>query len=129
MAEAVGAPTHQLLFHIANAVLLFVLLCRMTGALWRSGLVAALLRLHPLHVESVAWGGGPEGRFIRLRYSNTLWKSRTSIGMRQVHTYFNFADVVTSPHMLWANPFPDSRWISYQPVRFDLSVQKLHISV
>ena len=27
----------------------------------------------------------------------------------------NFADVVTSPHMLWANPFPDSRWISYQP--------------
>ena len=42
-------------FHAANTVLLFLLLLRMTGALWRSALVAALFALHPLHVESVAW--------------------------------------------------------------------------
>src|ERR1019366_5136949 len=42
-------------FHIANALLLLLLLRRMTGALWRSALVAALFALHPLHGESVAW--------------------------------------------------------------------------
>jgi protein O-mannosyl-transferase len=41
--------------HAVNAVLLFLLLFRMTGALWRSAFVAALFALHPLHVESVAW--------------------------------------------------------------------------
>jgi len=45
----------NLLFHIANALLLFSLLKRMTGALWRSAFVAALFALHPLQVESVAW--------------------------------------------------------------------------
>ena len=42
-------------FHIANTVLLFFILFRMTGALWKSAIVAALFALHPLHVESVAW--------------------------------------------------------------------------
>ncbi|HEY6007578.1 MAG TPA: tetratricopeptide repeat protein [Geobacteraceae bacterium] len=41
--------------HGIDTVLLLVLLHRMTGALWRSVLVAALFALHPLHVESVAW--------------------------------------------------------------------------
>jgi len=42
-------------FHIANTVLLFLLLRRMTGAHWGSAFVAALFAVHPLHVESVAW--------------------------------------------------------------------------
>jgi tetratricopeptide (TPR) repeat protein len=48
---------HQvnLLFHILNTLILFVVLQRMTGAMWKSGFVAALFALHPLHVESVAW--------------------------------------------------------------------------
>jgi tetratricopeptide (TPR) repeat protein len=50
-------PHHltNVLFHIGNTLLLFLLLRRMTGAVWRSGTVAALFALHPLHVESVAW--------------------------------------------------------------------------
>ncbi len=41
--------------HAANAILLFVLLLRLTGGLWRSAIVAAVFAVHPLHVESVAW--------------------------------------------------------------------------
>jgi tetratricopeptide (TPR) repeat protein len=45
----------SVLFHVANVVLLVLLLNKMTGAVWRSVIVAALFALHPLHVESVAW--------------------------------------------------------------------------
>ncbi len=45
----------NLLLHIANILLLFIVLKKMTGALWQSAFVAALFALHPLHVESVAW--------------------------------------------------------------------------
>ena len=50
-----GHHLTSLLFHTANAVLLFLLLKRLTAALWPSFFVAALFALHPLHVESVAW--------------------------------------------------------------------------
>ena len=45
----------NLAFHALNGVLLFLVLKRMTGAFWASGVVAALFAVHPLHVESVAW--------------------------------------------------------------------------
>jgi tetratricopeptide (TPR) repeat protein len=45
----------NLFFHMANTLLLFLVLHRMTKALWQSAFVAALFALHPLHVESVAW--------------------------------------------------------------------------
>jgi Flp pilus assembly protein TadD len=41
--------------HIANALLLFAVLKKMTDSLWPSAFVAAAFALHPLHVESVAW--------------------------------------------------------------------------
>jgi tetratricopeptide (TPR) repeat protein len=53
--NAGGHHATNVIFHTVNTLLLFVLLREMTGALWRSALVAALFALHPLHVESVAW--------------------------------------------------------------------------
>jgi len=50
-----GHHATSLVFHIVNTLLLFGLLTRITGALWRSAVVACLFALHPLHVESVAW--------------------------------------------------------------------------
>jgi hypothetical protein len=45
----------NLLFHVMNTTLLFLILHRMTKKLWPSAFVAALFAIHPLHVESVAW--------------------------------------------------------------------------
>ena len=45
----------NLLLHLANTLLLFLVFHRMTRALWPSAFVATLFAVHPLHVESVAW--------------------------------------------------------------------------
>ncbi len=53
--HAGGHHVTSVLFHAANAVLLFLALNRMTRRCLPSFLVAALFAWHPLHVESVAW--------------------------------------------------------------------------
>ena len=50
-----GYHVTNALLHAVNTVLLLLALTRATGNLLRSGFVAALFALHPLHVESVAW--------------------------------------------------------------------------
>lgn len=45
----------NVVFHAANAALLFLVLLRLTGAVWRSAAVAAIFAWHPLRVESVCW--------------------------------------------------------------------------
>ena len=50
-----GHHLTSLLLHLANVLLLFAVLRRMTGSPWRSAAVAALFAVHPTHVESVAW--------------------------------------------------------------------------
>lgn len=51
----VGHHLTSLVIHVANSLLVLIVLQKMTGALWRSALVAILFAIHPLHVESVAW--------------------------------------------------------------------------
>ena len=53
--EAKGHHRTNLVLHVANAILLLLVLARMTGAFWPAAFVAAVFALHPLHVESVAW--------------------------------------------------------------------------
>lgn len=53
--EAGGYHQTNLILHLANVLLLFFVLRRMTGSVRRSAFVAALFAVHPLHVESVAW--------------------------------------------------------------------------
>ena len=45
----------NVLLHALNSIGLFLILRTMTGSIARSGMVAALFAVHPLHVESVAW--------------------------------------------------------------------------
>jgi len=50
-----GHHLTNLMIHLANTLLLFWTLYRMTGTVYRSALVAAFFALHPLNVDSVAW--------------------------------------------------------------------------
>ena len=52
-----GYHLTNLLLHVVSSLILFMIFHRMTGSFWRSGFVATLFALHPLHVESVAWIG------------------------------------------------------------------------
>ncbi|MHC4333142.1 MAG: tetratricopeptide repeat protein [Planctomycetota bacterium] len=53
--KAGGHHLTSLILHIANSLLVFWVLRRATGAIWRSALVAALFALHPFNVDSAAW--------------------------------------------------------------------------
>jgi len=50
-----GHHRMNLIFHVLNVLLLFSILNRMTGAFWKSAVVAGLFAVHPLQVEPVAW--------------------------------------------------------------------------
>jgi len=63
----------SLVLHWINSLLLFLVLSRMTGALWRSALAAALFALHPLHVESVAWAAERKDVLSTAFWLLTLW--------------------------------------------------------
>ena len=45
----------NVLLHLVNSLLLFFVFQAMTGARWKSFVLAILFALHPQHVESVAW--------------------------------------------------------------------------
>lgn len=71
--NAAGHHLVNLLLHIANTILLFLLLKWMTGSLWPSAFVAAAFALHPLHVESVAWIAERKDVLSTFFWMLTLW--------------------------------------------------------
>jgi Flp pilus assembly protein TadD len=78
--NAGGHLVVNLLVHVSNTLLLFLFLKRVTGASWRSAIVAALFALHPLQVESVAWA---------IERKNTL---STFFGLLSLLAYARYAE-------------------------------------
>jgi Flp pilus assembly protein TadD len=104
-----GHHTTSLLLHIINSVLLFLVLCRMTGTVWKSGFVAALFALHPLNVESVAWVAERKNVLSTLFWMVTIWAyiryaERPGLG-RYLLVLLSFALGLLSKPMLVTIPF------------------------
>jgi tetratricopeptide (TPR) repeat protein len=68
-----GHHATSLALHVFNSTLLFVILNRMTKALWPSAMVAALFAWHPLHVESVAWVSERKDVLSAFFWLLTMW--------------------------------------------------------
>ncbi len=72
-ARAGGHHLTNVLLHVGSTLLLFLVLNRMTKAVWRSAAVAALFAWHPLHVESVAWVAERKDVLCAFFWMLTLW--------------------------------------------------------
>ncbi len=85
----------NIVLHGLNVVLLFVLLRRATGSLWRSAAVAALFAVHPLNVESVAWIAERKSLLSMLFLLLTLlaygWYARNRSWLRYAGVFVLFA--------------------------------------
>lgn len=82
-----GHHMANLLFHVANTLLLFLLFQRMTASPWRSGLMAALFALHPLHVESVAWVAERKDVLCAFFWMLTMWAYVSYVKKPKLHRY------------------------------------------
>ncbi len=71
--RAWGHHLTSVLLHALNGVLLFAALRRLTGALWRSFIVALLFGLHPQRVETVAWIAARQDLLGATFWMLTLW--------------------------------------------------------
>lgn len=99
----------NVLLHMATAVALFLVLWRMTGALWRSAFVAAVFAIHPLHVESVAWISERKdvlsGLFFMLTLGAYLCYTRRRSAARYLPVVLLFALGLMAKQMLVTLPF------------------------
>jgi tetratricopeptide (TPR) repeat protein len=117
----------NLLFHIANTLLLFWVLQRMTGAVWASAFVAAAFALHPLHVESVAWvaerKGVLSGFFWMLTMAAYIGYAQRPAIARYMLVFLFFALGLMAKPMVITLPFV-LLLLDYWPLeRFQLKLQ------
>jgi hypothetical protein len=68
-----GYHVTNLILHVVNVLLAFLLFQNLTGAAGRSAFVAGLFALHPLHVESVAWISERKDVLSALFWLITIW--------------------------------------------------------
>jgi len=82
--------------HVANVLLLFLVVRSWTGETWKSFFLAGVFAVHPLHVESVAWVStrkdvlsglfvmlslGAYGRWVRTLQPGWWWLVTLSMGL------------------------------------------------
>ncbi len=121
-----GHHLTNLVFHIANTLLLFIVLKRMTNTLWPSAFVAALFALHPLHVESVTWVSERKDVLSTFFWMLTMWAyvrfvSRPKIASYLLVALFLALGLMAKP-MLVTLPFV-LLLLDYWPLdRFSLTV-------
>lgn len=53
--DPMGHHETNLVLHVLNVILVFFLFKRLTRAVWKSAILAALFAVHPIQVEAVAW--------------------------------------------------------------------------
>jgi protein O-mannosyl-transferase len=78
----------NLVFHIVNTLLLFLIFNKMTGCLWQSFFIAALFSLHPLHVESVAWVAERKDVLSTFFWMLTMWSYNRYVELPSLNRYF-----------------------------------------
>ena len=87
-ARAWGHHLTSVLVHTATTLLIFAVLKRLTGFVWRSAAVAAIFAWHPLHVESVAWVAERKDVLCAFFWMLTLWfyvKREACSGVREAN--------------------------------------------
>lgn len=110
----------NVLLHALNVVLLFLVLVRASGSLWRSVAVAALFALHPINVESVAWVSERKNLLSLLFFLLTLGAYRWYALKPRIGPYlvvaFLFACGLMSKPQVITLPFVLLLW-DYWPLR------------
>ncbi|CAA9376885.1 MAG: Tetratricopeptide TPR_2 repeat protein [uncultured Pyrinomonadaceae bacterium] len=71
--NAGGHHVVNVIFHALNSILLFFLVKKLTGAFWKSAIVAAVFAVHPAHVESVAWVAERKDVLSTLLWLGATW--------------------------------------------------------
>ena len=77
----------NILLHAGNVVLAFLLIRQITGNTWTATATAALLAVHPVHVESVAWISSRKGLLsgVFLLASLRYWLRRERRPVDELH--------------------------------------------
>lgn len=98
----------NVLLHVFNSLILFLLLTRATGSRVKSLIVAALFALHPINVESVAWVAERKNVlsmfFLLLTVAAYGWYARRPRLERYLLTAFFFALALAAKPMVVTLP-------------------------
>jgi tetratricopeptide (TPR) repeat protein len=73
--------------HILNALFLFLIILRITGARYKAAIVALLFAVHPLNVESVAWVAERKNVLSTLFFMITIYAYIHYVEKKKILTY------------------------------------------